>query len=220
MIRIISRIVRMSRAYSRSARHGNPFVWLCLCSIARREKPVSRACSEHTGAQTRFCYIQRFEYGRNNCAMPEEEPIERAREDEREGLSPSSQAGEFVREEMEHIREGEHGARSPQQAIAIGLSKARRAGVKLPPPKRAKAPARTRKQAKRDLAKGRRGARKKLSRTRARATKGALKRERRSAASRKALSRQARSAARRRSARSRSATAKKAARTRKRRKRR
>ena len=71
--------------------------------------------------------------------MPEEEVIERAREDEREGKSPSTQAGEFVREEMEHIREGEHGARSPEQAIAIGLSKARRAGVKLPPPKRGKA---------------------------------------------------------------------------------
>jgi hypothetical protein len=68
--------------------------------------------------------------------MPEKETIERAREDEREGKSPSTQAGEFVREEMEHIREGEHGARSPEQAIAIGLSKARRAGVKLPLPKR------------------------------------------------------------------------------------
>ena len=61
--------------------------------------------------------------------MPEQETLERAREDEREGLSPSTQAGEFVREEMEHIRDGEHGARSPEQAIAIGLSQARRAGV-------------------------------------------------------------------------------------------
>src|ERR1700745_4035292 len=87
--------------------------------------------------------------------MPEEETIERAREDEREGKAPSTQAGEFVREEMEHIREGEHGARSPEQAIAIGLSKARRAGVKLPPPKRG--PQRTKRQAKRDLAKGRAG---------------------------------------------------------------
>jgi hypothetical protein len=147
--------------------------------------------------------------------MPEEETVERAREDEREGLSPSTQAGEFVREEMEHIREGEHGARSPQQAIAIGLSKARRAGVKLPPPKRGKA--RTKRQAKRDLAKGRSGRRKEVSRTRSRASKGALKRERRSSASRKALSRQGRSAAKRRSRRSRSAAAKKAARTRKRR---
>ena len=86
----------------------------------------------------------------NLCVMPEEETVERAREDEREGLSPSTQAGEFVREEMEHIREGKHGARSPQQAIAIGLSKARRAGVKLPPPKRGKT--RTKRQAKRGAA--------------------------------------------------------------------
>ena len=147
--------------------------------------------------------------------MPEEDAIERAREDEREGLSPSTQAGEFVREEMEHIREGEHGARSPEQAIAIGLSKARRAGVKLPPPKRGKA--RTKRQAKRDLAKGRAGRGKKPSRKRSRATKGALKRESRRSASRKALSQQAKREAGRRSARSRLAAAKKAARTRKRR---
>ena len=163
-------------------------------------------------------YVQEWIPGRNVCVMPEDEAIERAHEDEREGLSPSTQAGEFVREEMEHIREGEHGARSPQQAIAIGLSKARRAGVKLPPPKRGKA--RTKRQAKRDLARGRKARRKKPSRKRSRATKRALRREGRSAASRKALSRQARSAARRRSTRSRSAAAKKAARTRKRRKRR
>jgi hypothetical protein len=147
--------------------------------------------------------------------MPEEEPIERAREDERKGLSPSTQAGEFVREEMEHIREGEHGARSPEQAIAIGLSKARRAGVKLPPPKRGKK--RTKMQAKRDLAKGRH--RKKPSRRRSRAVRGALKRESRGSASRRALSQHAKSAARRRSAASRSAAAKKAAQTRKRRRR-
>jgi hypothetical protein len=149
--------------------------------------------------------------------MPEESAIERAHEDEREGKAPSTQAGEFVREEMEHIREGEHGARSPQQAIAIGLSKARRAGVELPPPKRGQASARTRKQAKRDLRRARKGTRRKPSARRSRATKRALKREGRSAASRKALSRQARSAARRRPARSRSAAAKKAARTRRRR---
>jgi hypothetical protein len=148
--------------------------------------------------------------------MPEEDAIERAREDEREGLSPSTQAGEFVREEMEHIREGKHGARSSQQAIAIGLSKARRAGVKLPPPKRGKE--RTKRQAKRDLAKSRSG-RRKPSPKRSRAVRGALKRESRRAASRKALSRQARRAARSRSAASRSRAAKKAARTRKRRRR-
>src|SRR5437773_9211744 len=145
--------------------------------------------------------------------MPEQETIERAQEDEREGKSPSTQAGEFVREEMEHIREGKHGARSPQQAIAIGLSKARRAGVKLPAPKRGKQ--RTKRQAKRDLAKGRRG-RRKPSPRRSRAVRGALKRESRGAASRKALSRQAKRAAKSRSAAGRSRAAKKAAETRKR----
>src|SRR4029078_11750057 len=146
--------------------------------------------------------------------MPEEEVVERARDDAREAKSPSTQAGEFVREEMEHIREGEHGARSPEQAIAIGLSKARRAGVKLPPPKRGQA--RTKRQAESDLTKGRAGRRKKPSRKRSRATKRARKRERRQSASKRALSRHAKRAARRRSAGSRSATAKKAARTRKR----
>ena len=147
--------------------------------------------------------------------MPEEEVIERAREDEREGKSPSTQAGEFVREEMEHIREGEHGARSPEQAIAIGLSKARRAGVKLPPSRRSKQ--RTKRQAKRDLTKGRTARRRKPSAKRSRATKRALKRESRRSASRRALSKHAKRAAKQRSARSRSAAAKKAARTRKRR---
>ena len=147
--------------------------------------------------------------------MPEEEVIERAREDEREGKSPSTQAGEFVREEMEHIREGKHGARSPEQAIAIGLSKARRAGVKLPPPKRGTQ--RTKRQAKRDLTKGRTARRRKPSAKRSRATKRVLKRESRRSASRQALSKHAKRVARQRSARSRSAAAKKAARTRKRR---
>ena len=68
--------------------------------------------------------------------MPEKRTIERARKDAREGKAPSTQAGEFVKEEMHHIREGKHGARSQKQAVAIGLSKARRAGVKLPPRKR------------------------------------------------------------------------------------
>ena len=147
--------------------------------------------------------------------MPEEEAVERARQEEREGKSPSAQAGEFVREEMEHIREGEHGARSPEQAIAIGLSKARRAGVKLPPPKRGKQ--RTKRQAQRDLAKGRAGGRKKPSVKRSRATRQALKRESRRSASTQALSRHAKRVARQRSGRSRSAAAKKTARTRKRR---
>jgi hypothetical protein len=84
--------------------------------------------------------------------MPEKQTLERARRDQREGKSPSTQAGEFVREEMHHIREGKHGARSPEQAIAIGLSKARRSGVKLPPPRRGQTSSRTRRQAERDIA--------------------------------------------------------------------
>jgi hypothetical protein len=128
--------------------------------------------------------------------MPEKKTLERARRDKREGKAPSTQAGEFVREEMEHIREGKHGARSPKQAIAIGLSKARRAGVKLSPPKKGKASARTRKQAERDLARAKSG--RKSSPTRSRARLRALKREGRSAASHSALSRQARTARKKR----------------------
>ena len=90
--------------------------------------------------------------------MPERETIRRAQKDKREGKSPSTQAGEFVREEIHHVREGKHGARSAKQAIAIGLSKARRAGVRLPAPKKGEAPAETRKSAKRALASGRKKA--------------------------------------------------------------
>jgi hypothetical protein len=146
--------------------------------------------------------------------VPEKETIERAHQDAREGKAPSTQAGEFVREEIHHVREGKHGARSTKQAIAIGLSKARRAGVKLPPPKRRTASARTRRQAARDTAKATRGGRRKISRKRATAVRGALRREGRSAASRTALSRHARSSARKRTAAQRSASARKAARTR------
>jgi Family of unknown function (DUF6496) len=141
--------------------------------------------------------------------MPEKETLERAEHDRQEGKSPSTQAGEFVREEMHHIREGKHGASSPQQAIAIGLSKARRAGVKLGPPKRGRYAGRVRKRAQRDLRKGRSGSRR-TSRTRSRATSNALKRKARGAASRSALSRQARRAARRRGRASRHRAAMKA----------
>ena len=144
--------------------------------------------------------------------MPEAITLERARRDKQQGKSPSTQAGEFVREEMDHIRQGKHGARSTKQAIAIGLSKARRAGVKLGAPKAGRASSRTRKQAQRDLAKGRRGSRP-VSKRRSRATERALKRESRSAASRRALSTQAKQAARKRSSASRSQAARKAART-------
>jgi len=144
--------------------------------------------------------------------MPERKTIERAREDRREGKAATTQAGEFVREEMDHIREGKHGARSTKQAIAIGLSKARRAGVKLAPPKKGEAKERTRRSAERAVAAGQRGDHS-VSRKRSRAVTGALKREGRAAASKPALAQQARSAARRRSAADRSAAAKKAART-------
>ncbi len=146
--------------------------------------------------------------------MPEKETLERAEEDKREGKAPSTQAGEFVREEIEHVREGKHGARSTKQAIAIGLSKARRAGVELKPPRKGKASKKTRKQAARDLRKGKKPGKKKSAK-RSRATSSALKREGRSAASKRALSRQTRSAAKKRSAASRSRAAKKAAATRK-----
>jgi hypothetical protein len=136
--------------------------------------------------------------------MPEKETIERAREDAQEGKSPSTQAGEFVREEIHHLREGKHGARNPKQTIAIGLSKARRAGVNLPPAKKRTASAR--KSSKRPN--------RKPSRTRSRATSRALRREGRSSASRRSLSKQARGAAHRRT--SRSAAARNAARTRQR----
>jgi hypothetical protein len=147
--------------------------------------------------------------------MPEKETLERAAEDKAEGKSPSTQAGEFVHEEIEHIREGKHGARSTKQAIAIGLSKARRAGVKLSPPKKGQASKSTRKQAARDLKKGQSASKATKSTKRSRATSGALKREGHSAASKTALSRQAHRAAAKRSAASRSRSAKKAAATRK-----
>jgi len=141
--------------------------------------------------------------------MPERETIERAREDAREGKSPSTQAGEFVREEIHHIREGKHGAQSPQQAIAIGLSKARRAGVKLKPPKGA---ASIRKKAQQDSKAGQKS-RHKTSSKRSRAVSGALKRESRKSASRDALSRQGMRSAAARGKRARSAAARKAANT-------
>jgi hypothetical protein len=149
--------------------------------------------------------------------MPLKKTIEKARRDKREGKSASTQAGEFVREEIDKIRHGEHGARSAKQAIAIGLSEARRAGVDLPPPKRGQTTDRTRESAEYAYEAGQ-GRRKTKRRPRvARAVKKALKREPRRTVSRKALSRQARSAASRRTAAQRSASAKKAARTRARR---
>jgi hypothetical protein len=131
--------------------------------------------------------------------MPEKETLERAHEDAREGKSPSTQAGEFVREEMHHVREGKHGAASAKQVIAIGLSKARRAGVKLQAPRRGKASAGTIKQAQRANRRGQRASADQPSPTRSRATFQALKKEGNRAASHASLSRQARSAAKKRS---------------------
>jgi hypothetical protein len=146
--------------------------------------------------------------------MPEQETLRRAKKDKAEGKAPSTQAGEFIREEMDHIREGKHGARSTKQAIAIGLSKARRAGVKLPPPKKGKASEKTRQSAGSAYREGQSGHRPKTSAKRSRATTQALKREGHSAASKGALSRQAKEQAHQRTAAQRSETGKKAARTR------
>jgi len=128
--------------------------------------------------------------------MPDKRTVKKAKEDLREGKAPSTAAGEFVHEEMDHIRHGKHGARSTKQAIAIGLSKARRAGVPLKPPKKGRTSRRTRRSAERayEVGQGRRKARS-PSRRRSRATSRALRREPHRAASRKSLSRQARRAA-------------------------
>jgi hypothetical protein len=146
--------------------------------------------------------------------MPERKPLQRAMQDKREGKAPSTQAGEFIREEIDHIRAGKHGARSSRQAIAIGLSKARRAGVDLPAPKASASSEQTRKRAARDYARGH-GAppRRARSARRSAATHTALEREGAEAASHHSLSVQARSAAGRRSASQRSQAARKAART-------
>jgi len=146
--------------------------------------------------------------------MPDRKTLQRAQQDKRDGKSPSTQAGEFVREEIHHIREGKHGANSPEQAIAIGLSKARRAGVELKPPARGKTSESTRRKAQRDYARGhgaassRRGGARRSS-----ATSRVLAREPHGSASRRALGAQAHAAAGRRSSSERSAAAKQASRT-------
>ena len=143
--------------------------------------------------------------------MPQPSTIERARRDAREGKSASTQAGEFVREELHHIREGKHGARSTRQAIAIGLSKARRAGVDLAPPKSGRVSPKVKHQAERDYARGHG----QPSRRRSRATLMALQKEPHSAASPHAISTQTHRSAMRRTAAERSTSARRAATTRK-----
>jgi hypothetical protein len=146
--------------------------------------------------------------------MPNRETLRRAKRDKRQGKASTTQAGEFVREEIHHIREGKHGARSTKQAIAIGLSKARRAGVELPPPGPGEAPEKTRRSAMRDYQRGH-GAppRRKSTARRRRAASRALRREGRAAGSHRALARQAHAAAGRRTRAQRSAAARKAVRT-------
>ncbi|HEY2347459.1 MAG TPA: DUF6496 domain-containing protein [Puia sp.] len=145
--------------------------------------------------------------------MPDKKTIDKALEDKKEGKSASTQAGEFVHDEIEKIRKGEHGARSAKQAIAIGLSEARRAGVKLAPPKKGTVSEKARANAKRESEKGERH--EPISRSRSRARVKALKKEPSSTVSKSALSKQGKSAAKKRSAASRSASARKASRTRK-----
>jgi hypothetical protein len=147
--------------------------------------------------------------------MPKASTLRKARRDARAGKSPSTQAGEFVREEIDEIRAGKHGARSAKQAIAIGLSKARRAGVDLPPPKRGSTSEATRRNAQRAYEAGHSGHAKKPNPKRSRATLRALRREGSAAVTPSALSRQAREQARTRTPAERSASARKAARTRK-----
>ena len=145
--------------------------------------------------------------------MPEKETIKRAREDRRQGKAPSTQAGEFVREEFHHIREGKHGARSARQAIAIGLSKARRAGVKLRPPSGKKVSAKVRRQAERDYKKGQRQPGKPAAQRRVHAVFGILKHDGHHSASTAAIARQIHAATQRRSPSRRSAAARKAVHT-------
>jgi Family of unknown function (DUF6496) len=144
--------------------------------------------------------------------MPDKATLERAKKDKREGKAPSTQAGEFVREEIEHIREGKHGARSAKQAIAIGLSKARRAGVDLPPPEKGATSEQTRRSAASAYRAGQEGDHK-VSPARSRAATRALKHESHAAASKTALSRHAHAVAADKTAADRSAAARKAVKT-------
>jgi hypothetical protein len=133
--------------------------------------------------------------------MPTKKATEKARADLRRGKSPSTAAGEFVKQEIDHVRQGKHGARSTKQAIAIGLSEARRAGVPLKPPRRGTTSDKTRRSAESAYAAGQSSRKKRPSSKRSRATTAALEREPRSTVSKAALSKQAKQAARRRKAR-------------------
>jgi Family of unknown function (DUF6496) len=186
-----------------------------VCFVGRfRQAGAARAGQTSPGDLISFTRAARARDPLTEIPMPEQQTIDRARKDKRQGRSASTQAGEFVRQEMHHIREGKHGARSTKQAIAIGLSEARRAGVDLKPPKKGTTSKKTRKSATRAYARGHGApARAKSTAKRSRATTQALKREPGSTASPTALARQAKSAAKRRRSSDRSASARKASRT-------
>jgi Family of unknown function (DUF6496) len=200
----------------RARRYGDndplPALDAARWSLAKARHPL-----EHTKSDARPSRVSRYQSEVEEAAMTETKTVEYAQEDIEEGKSPSTAAGEFVREEMHHIREGKHGARSTKQAIAIGLSKARRAGVPLKPPSKGRTSERTHEAAERAYETGQ-GQRKPRasSRKRARAVSKALKREGRGAASKAALSRQAKRSAqeRRRTSRSPQAAAQRGAATR------
>jgi hypothetical protein len=172
----------------------------------------ARGCYRPREAPRRAASPLRGASKRRRCAMPDGKTKEKAEEDLRDGKAPSTAAGEFVHEEIRHVREGKHGARSTRQAIAIGLSKARRAGVPLPPPKPGEASEETRRSAASDVRAGR--TRRRPDPERSRATTRALEREPQRAASRTSLGRHAAHAAKRRSSGERRASARKGARTR------
>lgn len=145
--------------------------------------------------------------------MPEREIVRRAEQDLEEGKSPSTAAGEFVHEEIEHVREGKHGVRSSQQAIAIGLSKARRAGIPLPPPKKGSVKESTRRNAEREYTVGQSGAKRSPSPQASRARERVLQDESHATASHEAPSRQTLTSSRKRSAEDRHKAAVKAVQT-------
>jgi hypothetical protein len=179
---------------------ANRFICAHLRNLWLKALLQISALSVNRDAKSNPAFCRAASQSKKEGTMPEKETLERAEQDKREGKSPSTQAGEFVREEIHHIREGKHGAASAKQAVAIGLSKARRAGVELAPPKKGSVSEKTRKAAARDSKRGHSRKKKAVSAKRSRSSETALKREPRSAASHKALSRQAKSAARRRKA--------------------
>lgn len=182
----------------------------CITATLQKTPPpvhsLSRASSGTANAAKNLREFRlRITHSVKETAMPKKETIERANRDKRQGKSPSIQAGEFVREEIDEIRQGRHGARSTKQAIAIGLSKARRAGVKLPPPKKGSTSEKTRRSAERAYAAGQNHRGHHANPRRSRATTRVLKREGHEAASPESLSRQARTQAAARSSTERSA---------------